>query len=101
MFKLTQSAKDAIVQFQKNTDGLMPMITWVTDSAQQGGKWDLGGFIEKADPHVEELRKQKGATFFFDISEIEFVVDGPMHCLNLLREATLDHVNGSFVLNVL
>lgn len=99
MFKLTPIAKDAIVQQQGDGDELIPMITWVTDSAQENGKWELGGFIDKADPNVEELRRQKGAKFFFEISGIEFVIDGPMHYLDLLKEATLDYGNGTFVFN--
>ena len=77
------------------------MITWFTDSAQREGKWGLGGFVEKADPNVEALRRQKGATFFFDVSGIEFIVDGPMHYLNVLEGATLDYVDEGFVLKVI
>ena len=99
MFKLTTTAKDAIVQQLGNGNELIPMVTWVTDSTQKNGKWELGGFIDKADPNVEELRRQKGAKFFFEISGIEFVIDGPMHYLDLLKEATLDYENGTFVFN--
>lgn len=61
------------------------MITWITDNAQNKGKWELGNFIDKANPNVEILRKQLGAKFFFGISGIEFVIDGPMHYLSLLE----------------
>lgn len=73
------------------------MITWVTDSTQNNGKWEWAGFIDKANPNVENLRKRSEAKFFFVISEIEFVIDGPMHYLSLLENKTLDYKNRTFI----
>lgn len=98
MFVLTTAAKDAIVQIQQDRHELMPMITWVTDSSQQNGRWELAGFIDKADPGIQALRRQEGAQFLFEISGIEFVIDGPMHFFELIKGATLDYVDGTFAL---
>ena len=96
MFNLTSIARNAIVQYQGDKVEL-PMITWVTDNAGNSGKWDWGGFIDKANPNVENLRKQSEAKFFFEILGIEFVIDGPMHYLNLLENKTLDYENRTFI----
>ena len=95
MFNLTSTARSAIVQHQGDKDE-HPMITWVTDSTQNNGKWEWAGFIDKANLNVENLRKRSEAKFFFVISEIEFVIDGPMHYLSLLENKTLAYENSAF-----
>ncbi|MGR9074052.1 MAG: hypothetical protein ACU833_13395 [Gammaproteobacteria bacterium] len=97
MFVLTTRAKLALTQDQLYGKELMPMITWVTDNAFRNGKWEFGGFIAKSDSRLEELKKCTDVQFFYEISGIEFIVDGPMHHLDLLKDSTLDYLNGKFM----
>lgn len=96
MFKLTDSAIKAIENFQQELGEQIPMITWVTDSSFENGKWELGGFFEKDDPRLIKIQNLEGINLIHEISGIKFIVDGPLHYLDLLEGATLDYTDGKF-----
>lgn len=97
MFILTTKAKAVLTRDRMHDKALIAMITWVTDSALRNGRWEFGGFIAKSDLRLEELKKCADVQFLYEISGVEFVVDGPMHYLDLLKDSTLDYLNGKFM----
>jgi hypothetical protein len=72
------------------TSPVHPVITWESSHSSSGGRWFFGGFVRQNEERVLALRRQAEVTFFFCISGIEFVVDGPMNRVKELDECVLD-----------